>query len=32
VPSTPLTVEPEEMHGNQLSPEYAVQPPANQVE
>ena len=32
VPSTPLTVEPEEMHGNQLSPEYTVQPPANQVE
>jgi type IV secretory pathway TraG/TraD family ATPase VirD4 len=32
VPSTPLPVEPEELQGNLLTPEYAVQPPENQME
>ena len=32
VPSTPLPSEPDEMQGNLLSPEYALQPPENQVE
>jgi type IV secretory pathway TraG/TraD family ATPase VirD4 len=32
MPSTPLPAEPEEMQGNLLSPEYAVQPPENQME
>ena len=32
MPSTPLPAEPEEMPGNLLTPEYAVQPPENQME
>ena len=32
VPSTPLPAEPEEIQGNVLTPEYAVQPHENQVE
>jgi hypothetical protein len=32
VPSTPLPAEPEEIQGNLLTPEYAVEPSANQVE
>jgi hypothetical protein len=32
VPSTPLPSEPEEMHGNLLSPEYALERPENQME
>ena len=32
VPSTPLPAEPEEIQGNLLTPEYAVQPPENQME
>jgi Type IV secretion-system coupling protein DNA-binding domain len=32
MPSTPLPAEPEEIQGNLLSPEYALQPPGNQVE
>jgi type IV secretory pathway TraG/TraD family ATPase VirD4 len=32
VPSTPLPTEPEEIKGNLLTPEYAVQPPENQME
>ena len=32
VPSTPLPAESEEIQGNLLTPEYTVQPPANQVE
>jgi type IV secretory pathway TraG/TraD family ATPase VirD4 len=32
VPNAPLPVEPEEMQGNLLTPEYAVQPPENHME
>ena len=32
VPSTPLPAEPEQMPGNRLTPEYAVQLPENQME
>jgi hypothetical protein len=32
MPSTPLPAEPEEIQGNLLSPEYALQPLGNQVE
>ena len=32
VPNAPLPVEPEEMQGNLLTPEYAVQPPENNME
>jgi type IV secretory pathway TraG/TraD family ATPase VirD4 len=32
VPSTPIPSEAEEMHGNLLSPEFALRPPENQVE
>ena len=32
VPNAPLPVEPEEMQGNLLTPEYAVQPPDNNME
>jgi type IV secretory pathway TraG/TraD family ATPase VirD4 len=32
MPSTPLPAEPEEIQGNLLSPEYALQPPQNQME
>jgi hypothetical protein len=32
VPSMPLPPEPEEMHGNLLSPEYALERPENQME
>ena len=31
-PSTPLPAEPEEKPGNLLTPQYAVQPPENQME
>ena len=31
IPSTPLPPEPEEMQGNLLAPEHAVQPPEHQV-
>jgi hypothetical protein len=32
VPSTPLPAQPEEIQGNLRTPEYAVQPPENQME
>jgi hypothetical protein len=32
VPNAPLPVEPEEMQGNLLTPEYAVQPAENNME
>lgn len=32
VPSTPLLSEAEEIQGNLLSPEYALQPPEDQIE